>query len=159
MCRIHIHCISAFTHYVTEFVHVLVLEHTSLTCSVMQLIKIGYGEDMSQSDQQQLFDQLIDFRHCHQITLGLKHSNEPAQSGLCDSMAVDAGTKPMRNSQSHSSVYSETATRVKLVSALSQSPCCKEYKRTGLGTLSVTAKKQSPWRLSDINMQYEFCTR
>ena len=127
-------------------------------------MKIGFGDDMSQSDQQHLFEQLIDFRHRHKISLGLTYSHESIQAGLSESMAGElVQMKPNRVTHSHASEVrnrSETTTRAKLLSALSQSPCCQEYRRTGLGSLSVvTTKKLGPWRLSDINVQYDHCTR
>lgn len=118
---------------------------------------------MSPSDQQKVFEKLIEYRQRGTIILGLAYPQESAaQVAVSESMAVDfIPAKPPRVSQSHLTDARnriETTTRVKLCSALAQSPCCQEYKRTTLGSLSVNTKK-GPWRLSDVNMQYDFCTR
>ena len=117
---------------------------------------------MSQSDQQKLFDKLIECRHQNTIVLGLTYPQASTQAALSESMVVDSVTaKASRVTQYHSAdprSRSETTQRVKLLSALSQSPCCQEYRRTSLGSLAVSTTK-GPWRLSDVNVQYDFCTR
>ena len=55
---------------------------------------------------------------------------------------------------------SDTLTRVKLFSDLSQSPYCLEYVRLKLGSLTFSASnKESDWRVSAINMGYAVCNR
>ena len=114
---------------------------------------------MSLSDQQKLFDKLIECRHQNTIVLGLTYSQASTQAALSESMVVDFVTaKASRVTQYHSADPRETTQRVKLFSALFQSPCCQEYRRTSLGSLAVSTTK-GPWRLSDVNVQYDFCTR
>ena len=55
---------------------------------------------------------------------------------------------------------SDTLTRVKLFSDLSQSPYCLEYERLKLGSLTFSASnKGSDWRVTAINMGYAVCNR
>ena len=55
---------------------------------------------------------------------------------------------------------SDTLTRVKLYSDLSQSPYCQEYIRLKLGSLTFSdAKKEKNWRVTAINMGYAVCSR
>ena len=55
---------------------------------------------------------------------------------------------------------SDTLTRVKLFSDLSQSPYCQEYERLKLGSLTFSAaNKGSDWRVTAINMGYAVCNR
>ena len=109
---------------------------------------------MSQSDQQDLFDKIFECRHCQKIALGLTYQQDSTQAALSESMAIDPriSHSQLTNSRNRSS---ETATRVKLLSALA---CCQEDRRLTLGSLSMNARK-GPWRPSDVNVQYDFCTR
>ena len=53
----------------------------------------------------------------------------------------------------------DTLTRVKLLSDISQSPCCIEYNRLKLGSVNFQDSKNGAWRVTTLNLGYAVCSR
>ena len=55
--------------------------------------------------------------------------------------------------------HTNTLTRVKLLSEISQSPYCMEYNRLKLGSVNFQDSKKGAWRTTTLNLAYAVCSR